>query len=446
MDRALLACAPACRYPSTMVRWPGWMSTPLLAAVACMSVDPANESPSGTGGVGGALDGGADSGPPPDGALCWPTQKWCGGCVEATDPKYGCAQSACDACAVPQASAKCEADQCGVQACDAGYADCNQQPADGCEINTKADHGNCGGCGKACTASEGCFQGKCSSTCGALANCNGSCVNSATDPQHCGGCGNACASAQTCQSGACVCPSGLAFCAGACTDTKASKQHCGGCGKACTDPANGVASCSNGSCVLACFGGTTLCGSQCVITASNSSHCGGCNKACATGEPCQAGSCVATYVASVGFSSEQGKNGWSYWDSSGSPMTFVAAQNWWQGPDPFVNLTAIGGHPGSTLDAVRRWTAPKAGSVKITGKASDAHGKCGADGVNVSIRKGSTLLWQSAVALDDNIGVAFNLASSVAAGEKIDFVLNKGVDNYCDSTAFDPTIVLSYAP
>ena len=88
----------------------------------------------------------------------------------------------------------------------------------------------------------------------------------------------------------------------------------------------------------------------------------------------------------------------------------------------------------------------KAGSVKITGKASDAHGKCGADGVNVSIRKGSTLLWQSAVALDDNIGVAFNLASSVAAGEKIDFVLNKGVDNYCDSTAFDPTIVLGYSP
>lgn len=422
-----------------------WMVA-AAAAVACMAVESSSDEPPGSGGSGGSADAGHDTTSPEDGALCWPGQKWCGACVETTDPDHGCGSTACDPCVVAQGSAKCESDQCSVKACDVGYADCNKQAADGCEINTEANHEHCGGCGKTCAASEVCLAGSCASNCGALTNCSGSCVNTATDPQHCGGCGSPCAANQTCQSGACACTSGLSLCSGACVDTKTSKQHCGTCGKACTDPPNGVASCSNGSCVLACFGGTTLCGSQCVTVSSSTSHCGGCNKACAAGETCQDGWCAASFQASADFSGVQGTKGWSYLSSDGSPMVFDASKNWWQGAETYLLLNPSGGHPGAALDAVRRWTATKTGNVKITGKAYDGHAGCGSDGVNVSIRKGASVLWQNSVAKDDGVGVSFDVATSVAPGDKLDFVINKGIDDGCDSTVFNPTIALSYKP
>jgi len=422
-----------------------WLAA-AASVVACMAVESASDEPQGSGGAGGTQDASFDTAGPEDGALCWPGQKWCGECVAATDPQHGCGQSACDACLVPQGTPKCQAEQCAVAACNVGYADCNKQVLDGCEVNTEGNHEHCGGCGKACSASEVCLAGSCASNCGTLTNCSGSCVSTATDPQHCGSCGSPCAAAQSCQAGACICLSGLSLCSGACIDTKASKQNCGACGKACADPANGVASCSNGQCVLACFGGSTLCGSQCVVTSSSTSHCGGCNKACAGGEACQDGWCVATYQASAGFSGVQGQNGWSYLSSDGAPMVFDSSKNWWQGAETYLLVNPNGGHPGAALDAVRRWTAPKTGSVKVTGKAYDSHAGCGSDGVSVSIRKGSSVLWQTTIAKDDGVGASYDLLSSVAAGDKLDFVINKGVDDGCDSTYFDPTITLSYKP
>lgn len=417
-----------------------------LSALGCADLEPVSDEPDGGAGTGGASDGGAEGSPPPDGGLCWTDQKWCGVCVDLADPSHGCDSTGCDPCPTPHATAKCEAGKCAVKACDAGWADCNQSATDGCEVDTASDHSHCGKCGGACAASEVCLAGACASNCGSLQNCAGSCVNAATNSQHCGACNHACAGSQTCQAGKCVCPAGLTSCAGACIDTKVSKQHCGGCNKPCTDPANGLAACQAGQCALACLAGFSLCGGQCVVTATHVSHCGGCNKACGLGEACQDGACVATFSASAGFSSVQGKNGWSYLSSDGAAMSYVLAQNYWQGAETYVIVTAGGGHPGVNLDAVRRWTAPKSGSVKITGKAFDTHAGCGADGVNVSIRKGATVLWQATIAKDDATGQSYDLTAAVSAGEKIDFVLNKGAEDACDSSHFDPTIVLTYKP
>ena len=420
-----------------------WVATALLVA-ACMGVEPATDLSDASSGSGGAADSGSDSHVLEDGSLCWSGEKWCGTCVASSDPSYGCGADGCDPCLAPNATPKCAGAKCGVASCVQSYADCNAQAADGCEVNTSTSHENCGGCGKACTASEVCLNGSCSSNCGALTNCSGSCVNAATDPQHCGNCSTVCASGQICQAGSCACGPGLASCGGTCIDTSTSKQNCGSCGNACTDPADGLAVCNSGKCVLACQGGFTLCGAECADTTSNSSHCGGCNKACGSGQPCQSGLCVATYHAGADFSSVQGQAGWSYLNSDGSPMLFDSANSRWQGSEPFNLLWNVGGHPGNAMDAMRRWTAPKAGNVKITGNAHDDNVTCGTDGVNVSIRQGASVLWQSTIAANDTVGANFDVSATVAVGGKIDFVINKGIDNGCDSTYFDPTIVLSY--
>ncbi len=56
----------------------------------------------------------------------------------------------------------CDFGKCGVQCLD-GWADCNGSQVDGCEIDTKRDPRNCGGCGVACdlTMGQACVAGKC---------------------------------------------------------------------------------------------------------------------------------------------------------------------------------------------------------------------------------------------------------------------------------------------
>lgn len=151
----------------------------------------------------------------------------------------------------------------------------------------------------------------------------------------------------------------------------------------------------------------------------------------------------SSYQASTDFSATQGQNCWSYLDSTGAPLTWDAGGNRWRGVEPYLLLWSGGGHPGNGRDAVLRWTAPQAGSARVTGRASDGHVGCGTDGVVASIRKGQTSLWQRTIAKDDTAGASFDLTANLAAGEALDFVIHKGADNGCDSTRFDPAIGLT---
>jgi hypothetical protein len=60
----------------------------------------------------------------------------------------------------PNASATCTAGACGLGSCNAGFSDCNKNPADGCEFNTLSDPMNCGGCGVVC-GSGSCVNAAC---------------------------------------------------------------------------------------------------------------------------------------------------------------------------------------------------------------------------------------------------------------------------------------------
>ncbi|MGK3992346.1 hypothetical protein [Sorangium sp. So ce1024] len=224
-------------------------------------------------------------------------------------------------CAYPGAAAACLAGVCVMGACDAGRANCDGDPANGCEVNTDTSLAHCGGCNIACAlpnASESCLGGTCvlGDCADGFANCdgnpaNGCEVNTDTSLAHCGSCGATCALAnasESCVDGDCVlgaCNAGFADCDGntanGCeVNTSTSLANCGGCGTVCALP-NAAEACLGGTCVLtACEPGFVNCDGDpangCEVnTASDLAHCGGCNIACAlpnAAEACLGGTCV----------------------------------------------------------------------------------------------------------------------------------------------------------
>jgi len=112
----------------------------------------------------------------------------CGGCGHACEPG-------------PHGAPACVDASCALE-CDAGFADCNGIVSDGCETDPLTSVWNCGGCGNMCletsNSTPGCEAGNCVNTCDAgFADCNGDpsdgCeVSLAFDSLHCGACNNAC--------------------------------------------------------------------------------------------------------------------------------------------------------------------------------------------------------------------------------------------------------------
>lgn len=66
-------------------------------------------------------------------------------------------------CILDHATAVCAMGGCAIADCDAGFADCDQAPWDGCEADLLHDDHHCGKCDRQCQADEGetCKEGKC---------------------------------------------------------------------------------------------------------------------------------------------------------------------------------------------------------------------------------------------------------------------------------------------
>ena len=106
------------------------------------------------------------------------------------------------ACSVPHAITGC-ADGCYVRACQFGFDDCNNDLKDGCEVSVLSDANNCGACGSKCTgapnAMVACQNALCTVTgCNQdFADCdkdpkNGCESSLMRDPKNCGACGVVC--------------------------------------------------------------------------------------------------------------------------------------------------------------------------------------------------------------------------------------------------------------
>jgi alpha-tubulin suppressor-like RCC1 family protein len=238
----------------------------------------------------------------------------CAGVCRATATDAGHCGACGRACALANATAACAGGGCVIASCAAGYADCDGNAANGCEVDTRTHTQHCGACRNVCPAATGatavCAAGVCAvstavCTPSTRADCdrvssNGCEVDTTSDAAHCGACGSRCAyahAAATCAAGRCAmgaCDAGWADCDrnatnGCEVDTRASAAHCGACGGAC--PAGGA--CSAGVC--ACPAGWTVCSAACRNTAVDASHCGTCGRTCALANAtaaCAGGGCV----------------------------------------------------------------------------------------------------------------------------------------------------------
>ncbi|MDO9017600.1 MAG: hypothetical protein Q7V43_11865 [Myxococcales bacterium] len=208
-------------------------------------------------------------------------------------------------CDLPNATASCAGGRCAVASCAAGFADCNGNPADGCEVNVRADAAHCGGCGMRCApanAAGACVAGACTiAACtGGAADCDGAAgngceVNLASDVNHCGACPSRCALANAtaaCASGRCLvasCAAGFADCNanpsdGCEVNLNTTPGSCGACGRACALANASGNGCAGGQCtVTACVGGFGNCdgaaANGCEANlASDPSHCGACGR------------------------------------------------------------------------------------------------------------------------------------------------------------------------
>ncbi|MDB4929279.1 MAG: uncharacterized protein JWM10_1763 [Myxococcaceae bacterium] len=288
---------------------------------ACVECVTDEHCPSGTLCVGNVCAAGCNAG-----RAC-PTGQTCctGACVDTQANTAAC--GACDRrCAVANAAAACLNGSCAVATCTAPYADCNATAADGCEANPQSDLAHCGACGNACptraNATSTCAAGTCGFTCAAgFEDCNadptdGCEVDTRTSAGHCGRCGAACSLANAtaaCAAGACAvatCATGFGDCDGnapnGCeTDTRTNVSNCGTCSTVCAGAPNAVAACSAGACALTCTAGFAECDGNAVNgcevdTRTSATHCGGCGRTCALPNAtagCAASLCTVTACA-----------------------------------------------------------------------------------------------------------------------------------------------------
>jgi len=181
---------------------------------------------------------------------------------------------AVSSCSLPNATPACVGGTCVVSSCDGGYSNCDGAAANGCEIAVSSfptDPANCGGCNVVCpsgpNAAAQCAASTCSLVCDTgYADCNinatdGCEVSITTDPAHCGSCANSCpfrpASTRTCVSSTCsyTCNGTFVDCNGLPADGcevqgnsfPFNPSNCGGCGIVCSLP-NALGVCSASTC------------------------------------------------------------------------------------------------------------------------------------------------------------------------------------------------------
>ncbi|MBK9000918.1 MAG: hypothetical protein IPM35_34795 [Myxococcales bacterium] len=216
-----------------------------------------------------------------------------------------------NACPSANGTPTCVAGKCATGGCSTGYADCDGNPANGCETGTTTDPSHCGTCTTVCPGTPNgfptCAGGSCGvgcspgfSTCGAGTTC----FDTTVDPQHCGAGCKACPpptagnGSPACAGGNCTitCAQGLSPCGTACVDLKADSANCGVCGKVCSAASGGTSTCVNGACDVTCPPNVAECNNQCVDVFNDSSNCGQCGKKCGTNQSCSGGSCVCHWL------------------------------------------------------------------------------------------------------------------------------------------------------
>jgi len=136
-------------------------------------------------------------------------------CVSIANPATGCASASCAPCAFDHGAAICVGGACALGDCEVHYGDCNQDSSDGCETFLMSSDAHCGACGNTCSwphAQGSCNAGVCSfASCEpGWADCNnnemdGCEVSTDSSDTDCGSCGRVCLASFHCNNSACRC-------------------------------------------------------------------------------------------------------------------------------------------------------------------------------------------------------------------------------------------------
>lgn len=159
---------------------------------------------------------------------------------------------------------------------------------------------------------------------------------------------------------------------------------------------------------------------------------------------------------SSAFGLVQGANNWAYLQrdvrsSSTLYLTNMKADgpnSRWVGDEAYTLAFAGALSPQAPHDAVVKWFAPTAGTVRVSGKASLAQAGQGGDGTTITIAAGGEVpsylgdvLWGPHALPGNSSGeVSFDLTLEVNAGDAIYFIAAQNDDHYFDVTNWDPKI------
>ncbi|WP_341278961.1 carbohydrate binding domain-containing protein [Paenibacillus sp. FSL H8-0537] len=150
--------------------------------------------------------------------------------------------------------------------------------------------------------------------------------------------------------------------------------------------------------------------------------------------------------ASEGFSSEQGKNNWSYQIATADgykDMAWDTTASLWRGDNRWEIISQEWMHPHIN-DAALKWKAPQTGIIHISGNIRKHPINLEGDGVDFKIMKNDTQIWPVSgwthLEGNDGIGKNLNLDVKVNKDEKIYFVLNKYGNLVSDATIVNPKI------
>lgn len=223
-----------------------------------------------------------------------------------------------NACSYANAAATCQNGNCQMGTCNAGFANCDGSAANGCESNILSSPQTCGGCTTSCSyqnGNAGCSGGNCQLTsCSTgYANCdnniaNGCEANLQTSTSTCGSCISSCSypnAAPGCSAGICLlnsCTTGFGNCDnnnvnGCEVNLQTNANNCNTCGNSCSYT-NAQALCASGQCALGtCNSGYGNCDSintnGCESNLQTSAlHCGSCTATCSYANA--AGLCVSS--------------------------------------------------------------------------------------------------------------------------------------------------------
>ena len=150
--------------------------------------------------------------------------------------------------------------------------------------------------------------------------------------------------------------------------------------------------------------------------------------------------------AAQDYSCVSGQNQWTALMISGAnsnATTWSNEQKCWIGTADYAIISETLMHPMDGYDAARCFTAPVAGTYRLTGTAKK-NNVGGGDGVVVSIRRGKQeTLWSNELAYDDSVGVEHDLTVALDAGDKIYFIVGRNGNDWYDQTEWAPTVTLS---